>query len=466
MPIDPRNLSETAILTFSDEFDAFRAWDGISGWDTKWSYAPPEGTRGYNQELQWYINEGYRPTDHINPWIVRDGVLHITAARADREIKPHIGGAEFTSGMINTFHSFSQTYGYFEMRASVSAGKGLWPALWMLPTADRSQEIDIVEVLGHQPTVLHNAVHSYATGPISSVANQTRVPDASAGFHTYGLHWAPDRLTYYFDGRAVFSTPTPADMHERMFLIVNLAVGGTWPGNPNAETPFPASFKIDYVRAYAPRPEDDPSGNVHPLLSISAVAAAKPEGTGGEKLLTFVVSRTGDQSGVSTVQYAVVGWARNGTDAADFSDGVLPSGVARFEPGETAKLVTVRVAGDDRVEPDEGFTIDLYGPSTGSLLRNGSASGNVFNDDVERSPEPGPAPPAAPTTGPRGGLFDMPTRGLQNGLANAGCPKGVGMTETGEGYSDPVSVSAVEPAGVVTALIVAMACRFLGNFLS
>ena len=134
------------------------------------------------------------------------------------------------------------------MRAQLPAGQGMWPAFWLLPESGRwPPEIDALEMLGQDPRTVYVATH---TGPANTVAQSVvAVDDASAGQHTYGVSWRPDGVAFYIDGREVFRTPTPADMHEPMYLLANLAVGGegSWPG-PAAGGPAPMS--IDHIRAY------------------------------------------------------------------------------------------------------------------------------------------------------------------------------------------------------------------------
>ena len=254
MTIDPKNLSATATLTFSDEFTSLSLWNGTTGtWSTKYPFAPEKGgSLPSNGEQEWYINSMYAPTTSVRPWTVSNGVLTLTAQPAPASLQPLIDGYQYTSGMINTFNSFTQTYGYFEMRAQLPAGQGLWPAFWLLQ-ADMSwpPEIDAMEVLGHDMTTLYTAAHTNQTGSHTSKGGTIKVPDMSAGYHTYGVDWQADYITYYFDGNEVWKTATPSDMHEPMYMIANLAVGGYWPGMVNGTTPFPAQMKIDYIRAYS-----------------------------------------------------------------------------------------------------------------------------------------------------------------------------------------------------------------------
>ena len=196
-------MSTSAVLTFSDEFDTFQTWNGTSGWLTTQWYAPPGGMHPWNSEEQWYVDPNHdydgdgTTADTPNPFSVQNGVLTITAQRADPSFQPLIEGYRYTSGMITTYNSFEQQYGYFEMRAQLPAGQGLWPAFWMLP-GDGSwpPELDIMEVLGHDPTTLYTTVHSNSTGSLVSTSAGTKVPNTTTSFHTYGVDWQADQITW------------------------------------------------------------------------------------------------------------------------------------------------------------------------------------------------------------------------------------------------------------------------------
>lgn len=283
--IDPNNLA-AARMTFSDEFDSLSLRSGLSGtWDTNFWYSPAEGNGGTlagNGEQQWYINSSYAPTASVRPWNVSDGILSLTAAPASPEIKALIDGYSYTSGEINTYNSFSQQYGYFEMRAQLPAGQGFWPAFWLLPAnGSWPPELDVMEVLGNDMTKLYTTVHYGAQN--SSTGAGTTVADMSQGFHTYGVNWEADKIIWYFDGQKVFETQTPSDMHQPMYMMANLAVGGYWPGMADASTPFPSSFLIDYIRAYA---SDDHSPGVGGGgSSVGKGSAASKLGTPGPDVL-------------------------------------------------------------------------------------------------------------------------------------------------------------------------------------
>lgn len=282
MPINPSDLSRTAVLTFSDEFNAFSYWTGQAGtWDTGYPWtAANGGTNAGNGEEQWYINANYAPTAGLGTYSVQDGILAITAAPASAAIQQVIGGYDYTSGMITTHHSFSQTYGYFEMKAKLPAGQGLWPAFWLLPTdLTWPPEIDIMEVIGSKTDQLVTSVH-YDSGGYQMSSDTTVVSGMTTGFHTYGVDWQKDAITWYFDGQQVFKIATPAGMDKPMYMLANLAVGGEWPGSPDSSTSFPARLEIDYIRAYSALPEDGGGGTQPPatgqkLFSLPGTVAAR-----------------------------------------------------------------------------------------------------------------------------------------------------------------------------------------------
>jgi beta-glucanase (GH16 family) len=239
-------------LTFSDEFNTLSQWNGSSGtWDSNFWWGAANGsTLSRNGELQWYIDTDYGPTKSVNPFSIEDGVLTITAARAPSDIRPYISNYEYTSGLLTTYKSFAQTYGYFEIRADMPSNQGAWPAFWLLPKdGSWPPELDAIEMVGQDPGKLVLTAHSNATGTHTTVASTPYVAD-SAGFHTYGVLWTEDVLVWYFDNAEVARAATPADMHKPMYMLVNLAVGGI-AGTPSDGLAIPAEMQVDFVHAYA-----------------------------------------------------------------------------------------------------------------------------------------------------------------------------------------------------------------------
>ncbi len=257
--IDPQNLAGTANLTFDDEFSSLSLWDGTSGtWATDFWYDPLHGngsTLDGNGEQEWYINSNYGKTDSVVPWHVKNGILTLTGNPAPSKIQPLINNYQYTSGAINSYHAFSQKYGYFEIRCKLPRGQGVWPAFWLLAeNGSWPPEIDIFEVLGQQPTVLYTSAHIEQNGQEVNYGTATTVADMSKAYHRYAIDWEPDYMTWYFDGKAVYKLKTPSSMNVPMYIITNLALGGYWPGNVDSTTPFPSNLKVDWIRAYSAKP--------------------------------------------------------------------------------------------------------------------------------------------------------------------------------------------------------------------
>jgi hypothetical protein len=227
-----------------EDFSDFKT---VCAGGTRWRSAYGDGasdgvgkrTLASNGELQVYVDPCFLAArgqgGALDPFVKRhDGGIDLVADRAPPAVAQALEGHGFTSGLITTQPSFSQTYGYFEMRAKLPAGKGLWPAFWLLP-ADLGwpPEIDVMESIG-DPTRIYATLHS-KLDPAPGV--EIAVPASPDGFHD-------------FDGRQVARHPTPADLNKPMFMLVNLAVGGHWPGLPDAKTAFPARLSVRWVRAY------------------------------------------------------------------------------------------------------------------------------------------------------------------------------------------------------------------------
>jgi len=239
-------------LVWSDEFEGTRLDP------ERWSVQVGDGCDidlcGWgNNELQWYREENVQ---------VSGGVLTITA-RAEPE-----GGKAYTSARIRTLGKGDWTYGRVDVRARLPLGRGLWPAIWMLPSEDRygtwaaSGEIDIVELVGHEPDRVHGTLHYGGEWPDNVYSGAPFVlPSGTFAdrFHTFTLVWQEGEIRWYVDGRH-YQTQTawhstggayPAPFNQPFHLLLNVAVGGNWPGDPDARTVFPQSMVVDYVRVYS-----------------------------------------------------------------------------------------------------------------------------------------------------------------------------------------------------------------------
>ena len=226
--------------------DMFNGTELVAGtWQTRFPWGRDRSSVG---ELQWYARDDL---EHADFFQVADGRLRIVA---DRCSVPTDIGHEFCSGLISSHDSFAQEYGYFEIRARVPAGQGLWPAFWLLPT-DTSwpPEIDVFEILGHETDTVHMNVHfTDENDEEGTRKGEFSGPDFSQDYHTFAIDWNVQRIIWYVDGVERHRVDdVDAIPRGPFYLIANLAVGGTWPGDPDETTVFPAYFDIDYVRVYA-----------------------------------------------------------------------------------------------------------------------------------------------------------------------------------------------------------------------
>jgi len=230
------------VLDWSDEFD------GAALDRTRWVAETGGGGWG-NQELQHYTA---RP-ENLR---VEGGNLVIEARREA------YGGNAYTSARIKTAGLVERTYGRYEARIKVPKGQGMWAAFWMLgndfPTAGwpACGEIDIMESIGKEPRAIYGTVHGPGYSGANGVGGRMQAAaDFGDDFHVYAVEWEPGELRWYVDG-TLFRTTTPAQLPGKwvfdhpFFVILNLAVGGNWPGPPDASTEFPKRMLVDYVRIY------------------------------------------------------------------------------------------------------------------------------------------------------------------------------------------------------------------------
>jgi beta-glucanase (GH16 family) len=249
------------ISTFVDDFDTLSLnLEGSSKpgtWRTNFGYGGLNNfTLANNGELQVYVDPqfaGTKPTSlNINPFQIRDGKLDIVARPLTDDERQAAWGRSYSSGLLTSRGTFAQTYGLFEIRARTPKGKGLWPAFWLLPVNKSwPPELDVLEILGDNPQKLYVSWHSKADETHTSLTKAIDVPDSSEDFHTYSVYWTKDSLEWFFDDVQIACNPTPRDFNQPMYLLINLAVGGGWPGAPDKFTRFPAKYTIDWVRAYA-----------------------------------------------------------------------------------------------------------------------------------------------------------------------------------------------------------------------
>lgn len=236
-------------LVFNDEFNA----DSLDA--SKWNTSLPWGPDFfiYNQ-LQYYVDTQGSSDFGYNPFSLDGETLTISAIETPESLRAAASEQAWLSGVLTTADHFDLTYGYIETRISVEEGRGLWPAFWMLGSAldGLRPELFIMEHDGSKrDSFFHNYNYQDSSGDLLSPGQQEVIREGlSSGFHTVGVRWSESEMLFYIDGTPSYRIIGENVPRENMYLILNLAIGGIWPGAPDATTPRPASISIDYVRAY------------------------------------------------------------------------------------------------------------------------------------------------------------------------------------------------------------------------
>jgi beta-glucanase (GH16 family) len=241
-------------LAWADEFDGPNG----SGPDpSKWTMET--GGNGWgNNELEYY-------TSRTQNSFLNNGSLVIKAIR-ETFTGPDNVTRDFTSARLITKNKFTQTFGRFEARIKIPSGQGMWPAFWMLGSTIDSAgwpscgEIDIMENIGREPSTVHGTIHGPGYSGAGGIGAAYSLPGGKKfadDFHTFAVEWEPNVARFYVDG-ILYQTRTPADLprgttwvfDHPFFIILDVAVGGTWPGPPDSTTTFPQTMQVDYVRVY------------------------------------------------------------------------------------------------------------------------------------------------------------------------------------------------------------------------
>jgi beta-glucanase (GH16 family) len=259
-------------LTFHDDFNqhplSTGKWTPHYAGGAAWPNARYWGGAGSdfkrktsaNGEQQIYVDPRYAGRGHVrlglNPFKVHDGVLSITATRTPPELKPVLFDNEYISGILTTQDSFAQKHGYFEIRARIPIGTGVWPAFWLLANdGGWPPELDVMEGRGEEPGAVVMTTHwrHPDTQKIESCEENFTVPTAPNEFHDYGALWERDRITYFIDRKPVADIRVPVGFDDPMYMIINLAMGAKYfrgVGFVDAETPDRVAFQIDRVSVY------------------------------------------------------------------------------------------------------------------------------------------------------------------------------------------------------------------------
>ena len=245
-------------MVFKDEFNGP---SGSSVDPTKW--ASEVGGSGWgNQELEYYTNS----TD--NTYLNGSGSLVIKASKLDAPLTLNCwyGPCQYTSGRLITKGKFDLKFGRFEARIKIPQDQGIWPAFWLLGNNidtvgwPQSGEIDIMENIGREPSIVHGTIHGPGYSGGSGIGASYTLPKNktfAADYHVYAVEWSSNEIRWYVDGK-LYQTLKPQNLpagttwvfDHPFFLLLNLAVGGGWPGNPDRTTTFPQMMLVDYVRVY------------------------------------------------------------------------------------------------------------------------------------------------------------------------------------------------------------------------
>ncbi len=362
---EPRAEAAIGPLVFSDEFDGPA---GSPPNSAKWRH--DIGGSGWgNNELQYYTNR----TDNVG--LDGAGHLALTARRNNPAgYQCWYGTCTYTSGKLTTAATFTQAYGRFETRMKIPRGQGMWPAFWMLGNDigqvgwPASGEIDVMENVGNVPGTVHGTLHGPGYSGGSAVGASYTLPNGQAfadAFHTFTVDWEPGAITWYIDG-IQYSRKTAADLRGNrwvfdhpFYLLMNLAVGGNWPGPPNSSTPFPQALLIDYVRVWSY--SSGGGGTAVTGLAGKCLDVAGSNSANGTVVQLYGCNGTGAQQ-----------WTRVGDTlralgkCLDISGGSTADGarVQLWDCNGTGAQRWTYTAGRDLVNPQANKCLDVSGGSS------------------------------------------------------------------------------------------------------
>ncbi len=249
LPTPKANLLNEYELVFEDEFN------GTSLDPSKWKSRYWWGDDVIiNYEEQHYVDILENPNFGFNPLSFDGDALIISSIRTPPHLLEKANNQPYLSGVISSHDTFSFTYGYVEARAQLSYGQGLWYAFWLMNSYyDKDKpEIDIIESIGHEQDVVYHTYHFFdeQDNRVTTDAYPTPGIDYTTDYHTFGVEWMPGVLIYYVDRIERHRIVDPKVSQEEMYILANTALGGWWPDSPDYTTPFPTTFKIDYIRVY------------------------------------------------------------------------------------------------------------------------------------------------------------------------------------------------------------------------
>ncbi|MDR3685491.1 MAG: Ig-like domain-containing protein [Coriobacteriia bacterium] len=423
-------------LVFSDEFNgplSTATWANDTPWNTHY-------TTG---ELEYY--------DPANCTFANGMMTLKTETRANN-------GYAYSSGIVTSLPHTKFTYGYFEIRAKLPGGPGIWPAFWL--TNDSTLEIDALEMLGSDSHRIYGTLHEHNAQIYQGIKDG---PDYSAGFHTYGVDWQPDHVKWYIDGveYASYNHAVPADP---MWITLNTAVGGPWGGVPTSATHLPVNFDVDYIRVY----DTMPTANVAPVANADsyATAYATAKSVSAPGVLGNDTDANGDKLTASVVTQPTNGTL---TMAADGSFKYTPnagfSGIDSFtyqvSDGLAASApaqVLIGVAGSDVRGP---FAMgDSYAVGVNTTLNVGTDNGLLANDIDTMGRSMTALVAVQPTHGTLA-LSDDGSFAYTPASGYSGVDTFTYIAADGSAVSDPtgVSVTVVQPKTIATMPVVRLKSR-------
>ncbi|MCJ2082814.1 family 16 glycosylhydrolase [Methylobacterium sp. J-090] len=342
-------------LTFSDEFNTRSISQNGTG--TTWADIRSEWRFDANSDIGFGHSSFVDPASGYDPFVVKGGTLAITAIP---DQTPYGFKGSWESGLITTQGGFSQTYGYFEMRANLADKVGAWDAFWLLPTKPAPnpghlpgwQELDVIEHYGDYNQGSYRWIHTTDPGPNQNPNSDLQVfsnnPSQTSGFHTYGMNWQKDTISFYFDGQFMGSKPTPSDMHGSMYMLANLTTQGSGTNNADLAN-VPITMEIDYIRAYSNAPD---------AAAIHQDVVSAPDNRDPGSYGATVAANPGPGGGVP---WEVHGGA--GDDIIGQGNDVFAAGAVATASGG---------AGND--------VITLTGPNTGAIL---TVYGGAGSDTIQ-----------------------------------------------------------------------------------
>ncbi|MDX3326401.1 ricin-type beta-trefoil lectin domain protein [Streptomyces sp. NPDC057067] len=371
-PVTPPAAAAAAAVTFSDDFDG-PAGSAVNG--SKWQIETGDNVN--NHERQYYT------AGNNNAALDGQGNLVITARKDNPgNYQCWYGRCEYTSARLNTAGKFTTTYGRVEARMKIPRGQGIWPAFWMLGNDigqvgwPNSGEIDIMENVGFEPGTVHGTLHGPGYSGSGGIGAGYSLPGGQAfadAFHTFAVDWSPNSITWTVDGN-VYQRRTPADLGGRQwvfdkpfFVILNLAVGGYWPGDPDASTSFPQQLLVDYVRVSSD--SGQPGGGGGPITGLAGkcVDVAAGSAANGTAVQLY------DCNGTAAQQWTVGG---DGTIRAlgkclDVASGGTADGtrVQLWDCNGSAAQQWATPAARDIVNPQADKCLDVSGANTANGTR-------------------------------------------------------------------------------------------------